>query len=556
MRFQAFLILIAAIFVVTGCGGRARYDGRLVQADSLMWADADSALAVLSALDTLRGAADSAYRDLLLTQARYKTYQDITARDDSAITRALHWYRAHNGEREKLTRANLYKGAVMEELGHVDSAMIYYKTAEAAADTTDYANLGQINTRIADLFRLNDCSEQICFDKYKTAFKYHQLTGNKMMQLMNLCRMYMMNAIVKRYDKDKLFEQALSLANELGNDEMKFYILELKCRSLMKVDSSLPEAKQIAQYCMKEGSEYIGNDLLLDFAYIYAKGYDTDSARRFISLVDVAANEFVDQARVSARKNDILCMIAQLEGLESVSARHIAQSGRLSDSIMNNADRFGIEKIESGFNDSRRQEDLSKINDLNWTLILLSLGAAAVIVAMAVTFVIRFIRVRKQIKALRCANSHEHDRILSQLDDQSSITGRLLANMIILIKSLADNQSHVSATRVADQIKETIVDVANDDFWTELRSYLDKNYSGLMTDLEREYHLNEKEMKFIELVCCGFSAAEMAIILDYSPKYVFTKRKRIALKMGLSTTLQDYLNNLKSGRSSESSYRQ
>ena len=556
MRFQAFLILIAAIFLVTGCGGRERYDGRLVQADSLMQPSPDSALAVLSALDTLRGAADSAYRDLLLTQARYKTYQDITASDDSAITRALHWYRAHNGEREKFTRANLYKGAVMEELGRVDSAMIYYKTAEAAADTTDYTNLGQINTRIADLFRLNDCSEQICFDKYKTAFKYHQLTGNKMMQLMSLCRMYMMNAIVKRYDKDKLFEQALSLANELGNDEMKFYILELKCRSLMKVDSSLPEAKQIAQYCMKEGSEYIGNDLLLDFAYIYAKGYDTDSARRFISLVDVAANEFVDQARVSARKNDILCMIAQLEGLESVSARHIAQSGRLSDSIMNNADRFGIEKIESGFNDSRRQEDLSKINDLNWTLILLSLGAAAVIVAMAVTFVIRFIRVRKQIKALRCANSHEHDRILSQLDDQSSITGRLLANMIILIKSLADNQSHVSATRVADQIKETIVDVANDDFWTELRTYLDKNYSGLMTDLEREYHLNEKEMKFIELVCCGFSAAEMAIILDYSPKYVFTKRKRIALKMGLSTTLQDYLNNLKSGRSSESSYRQ
>ncbi len=556
MRFQAFLILIAAIFVVTGCGGRARYDGRLVQADSLMWSTPDSALAVLSALDTLRGAADSAYRDLLFTQARYKTYQPITARDDSTITRAMNWYRRHDGEREKLTRATLYKGAVMEELDHIDSAMIYYKTAEAAAAPGDYTNLGQINTRIADLFRLNDCSEQICFDKYKTAFKYHQLTGNKMMQLMNLCRMYMMNAIVKRYDKDKLFEQALSLANELGNDEMKFYILELKCRSLMKVDSSLPEAKQIAQYCMKEGSEYIGNDLLLDFAYIYAKGYDTDSARRFISLVDVAANEFVDQARVSARKNDILCMIAQLEGLESVSARHIAQSGRLSDSIMNNADRFGIEKIESGFNDSRRQEDLSKINDLNWTLILLSLGAAAVIVAMAVTFVIRFIRVRKQIKALRCANSHEHDRILSQLDDQSSITGRLLANMIILIKSLADNQSHVSATRVADQIKETIVDVANDDFWTELRTYLDKNYSGLMTDLEREYHLNEKEMKFIELVCCGFSAAEMAIILDYSPKYVFTKRKRIALKMGLSTTLQDYLNNLKSGRSSESSYRQ
>lgn len=114
---------------------------------------------------TLRGEGDRAYRDLLFTQARYKTYQDITASDDSAITRALHWYRAHNGEREKFTRANLYKGAVMEELGHVDSAMIYYKTAEAAAASTDYANLGQINTRIADLYRRYHGDMQACYEK-------------------------------------------------------------------------------------------------------------------------------------------------------------------------------------------------------------------------------------------------------------------------------------------------------------------------------------------------------------------------------------------------------
>ena len=108
-----------------GCG-RARYDARLVQADSLMWTATDSALAIVSALDTLYSTSDSAYRDLLLTQARYKCYQDITTSDDIAITRAMNYYRAHSGQREKLTRACLYKGAVMEELGHVDSAMYYY----------------------------------------------------------------------------------------------------------------------------------------------------------------------------------------------------------------------------------------------------------------------------------------------------------------------------------------------------------------------------------------------------------------------------------------------
>ena len=61
-----------------------------------------------------------------------------------------------------LTRAFIYKGAVMEELGHPDSAMHYYKTAEAAAHEKDYANLGQINTRIADVFRKNDGDDQTC----------------------------------------------------------------------------------------------------------------------------------------------------------------------------------------------------------------------------------------------------------------------------------------------------------------------------------------------------------------------------------------------------------
>ena len=99
---------------------------------------------------------DRAYRDLLLTQARYRCY--ITATSDSDINRALAYYRAHPKEREKLTRAYIYKGAVMEELGHPDSAMLHYKHAEATAAPDDYFNLGYINFRIADLF-LNEVAE-------------------------------------------------------------------------------------------------------------------------------------------------------------------------------------------------------------------------------------------------------------------------------------------------------------------------------------------------------------------------------------------------------------
>jgi hypothetical protein len=94
----SILVMALLVALATGCG-RARYDARLVQADSLMWTAPDSALATLAAIDSLAGEANQAYRDLLMTQARYKCYADITASDDSAITRAMDDYRAHSAQR-------------------------------------------------------------------------------------------------------------------------------------------------------------------------------------------------------------------------------------------------------------------------------------------------------------------------------------------------------------------------------------------------------------------------------------------------------------------------
>ena len=126
----AMLVLGA---VVPSCSDAPRYDSRLTTADSLMRNNPDSALAIIEAVnrDSLTTEHDRAYRDLLLTQARYKAY--IPATSDSDINRALSYYKQHPKEREKLTRAYLYKGAVMEELGFPDSAMIYYKHAEKTA---------------------------------------------------------------------------------------------------------------------------------------------------------------------------------------------------------------------------------------------------------------------------------------------------------------------------------------------------------------------------------------------------------------------------------------
>lgn len=174
-------VIVAAVglvAVVTGCGGSARYDARLVAADSLMHDLPDSALALVQAVpaDDLTREGDRAYRDLLLTQARYRCY--VTATSDSDINRALAYYRLHDGEREKLTRAYIYKGAVMEELGHPDSAMLYYKHAEATAAPDDYFNLGYSKMRMGALYSDYYSFDGMGANKFEAALQNFKQIGD------------------------------------------------------------------------------------------------------------------------------------------------------------------------------------------------------------------------------------------------------------------------------------------------------------------------------------------------------------------------------------------
>ena len=121
------LFSLVELWSLGGCGGHPHYDTRLTAADNLLKQDMDSTLTLLEAINlgSLGNEADRAYHALLLTEARYRCY--IPATSDSLINVALDYYERHGEEREKLTRAYIYKGAVIEELGQYREAMQYYK---------------------------------------------------------------------------------------------------------------------------------------------------------------------------------------------------------------------------------------------------------------------------------------------------------------------------------------------------------------------------------------------------------------------------------------------
>ena len=542
-KLLGILLMLVLVAGVTGCDGLRRYDARLVRADSLMQPDPDSALAIVSAIDSLACDANLAYRDLLLTQARYKCYVDITAGDDSAITRALAWYRAHGGEREKLTRAYLYKGAVMQELGHVDSAMYYYKTAEVNADPKDYANLGQINIRIGDLYRIHNGNDQTCFEKYQKAYEYYCLTRNKTLQYYSLYCMYMMSGITHQSQRDEIFIKAMNLAKEFRDNEKVFEIYEVKCRQLSRVDTTRDEAKRIALMCLNNYSKYISNDLILDLAYIYSTENNLDSAKYFLGFVNESlspGNEY----RIALRKYEVLSMIASLQGNSNANNLFKAAESNLTDSITNRTEKYSIEKIENEFNNSQYNRSLSKISVMYWIIIGLSIIAILVISSVLATYLRRRYHAKAIMKELENSQPASHEDLISPLDDKSDYIERLISNLVTLLKSCANNEINDSTSIMAQKIKKNIAEVANDDFWNELRTYLDKKHHGIISNLEQTHHLKEKDLRFIELICCEFNNIEIAIILGYAPKYVSNKRKILADKLGIDLPLQNYLNRL------------
>ena len=551
MRASGFVILVAAVLVavVTGCGGAHRYDGRLVAADSLMWDAPDSALAIVSTIDSLAGESDRAYHDLLLTQARYKAYQEITAADDSAITRAVDYYRRHSSEREKLTRAYLYKGAVMEELGHVDSAMYYYKTAEASADPNDYSNLGQINTRIAYLYRISFADEQTCFDKYQLAYQYYVKSGNKELQLNSLYSLFMINGITHQQNHEKLYDTAIALARDQHDDHMLFDLYELRCRQLSRVDSTCPQAKQIALNCYYGFDQYTNNDLLLDLAYLYTIENKLDSARFFVKNVDESLNPD-DEQRIGMRKHEILSKIAEREGNPVTSGLHLAVVDNLSDSILDNKDKYGIIRIENSFNSRQHISVLSKVSHLHWMIIGLAVTAILVMALLILGYMRRLRNTNAIIKELQKNNPSQAKELLNQFDARNTAIGHLVANLVDVLKMcVSKTNMKTSSVQLASQIKDNLVDVADDGFWNELRTYLDHEHNNMISTIASNPDISKKDLKFIELSCCGFSYLEIAMILDYSPRYVLNKRKIIAQKLGIQKPLQDYLNDLMNPKS-------
>ena len=591
-------LLVMLVAVVAGCGGAHRYDSRLVLADSLMQANPDSALVLVEAVDadSLSTEGDRAYRDLLLTQARYKCY--ITATSDSAINRALAYYRHHKGEREKLTRTYIYKGAVMEELNHPDSAMFYYKTAEATADPKDYANLGYVNLRIGQLYQSQFINDSAVVARMRNANYFFQITKDTSRLITTSGTIGIYYNIIGKDSARFYLNKAISLAKAINSP--KGYQYQSKLAGLFFYDGDYRQAKDLAMDIYWNGKNYCNENQFYYYATrSYIRLHQIDSAMWLATQIPNPSN-IVD----SLNHYQLLAEFALETRQFDDYVRYEAKAKSIDAGIMETPRDSKLTETELNW-DSHYHVDEIK-NHANIRIVTI-IGIVLLVTAILSTLLILFIkkriniyrknlsdakldleklindlelnkqhyetelndllgriaekdhqltRINKEYRKLEKEQDDIHERAAAIVRERNAALNELYDDIRLTVQAIpsGDVPKSISLSRLIKDYHENKairLITLKESFWKKLKSSVDLEFNGIATYVERNYpQLTVKDFRFFCLLCANISPRIIMLCMNYGNAVTVSKYKSkfISKKIGINVSFDEFIDLYLQGR--------
>ncbi len=549
MKMHSALILtLVCIALAVGSCGNARYDSRLLAADSIINSAPDSALSMLRAVPQaeIPSAADRAFYALLVTQAGYKCDEPIKSTD--TIDRAIKYF-TDSRDREKRTRSLIYKGAVLDELGDKTAAMLWYKQAEEAADPHDYFNLGYVNLRMARVYQdvLSRGREYI--EKQKRALHYFTEAGEKHYQL--VCMTYL-GAFYRLSDLDSasvLVQKSIALARQLNDSVQLFTNYEIMA-SIYGEKFQYGKQKDCALYAIKTGTKYIDSNMFFAVSRAYAKLGMPDSAEHYLKLLpEKDADIYSYTSRLMTLTN---IAVARKDYKTAYHYREL--DFRISDSLKNSTLSTKIMSIEQNFD--RERDALQLEMERRKNLSVLCVSVAIMIILGLIIMNIRS-NAKKQTYKLEATLSElrndyaKAELIIKSVEHKNDSMRKLLNGQFRKVKEvldLSENIETMKPNKVQQKIKGILASKMSESEVCQLIETVNLCHDNILEKLEKEYvNLDEDDIKQIALMLCGFSNTYICFFMGYSSKqYVINRRLKISKKMGIDIPLQVFLKSVNS----------
>ena len=542
MKKLLYLSLLAILFsAAVGCSRSV--DKRLVLADTLMWVNPDSSLAILNAInrDPLTDDEDLAYHALLLTQAQFRC--NILQTSDSLINKAVDYY-SDNHNREHYTRALLYKGAYYEfNTNQPVEAIKWYKKAENNADSTDYRNLAQINFRMGLLYYKNYASNNLDLNKFKMAAHYYEILRDKKMTMTaleycgNVLRITDINEARKCYDK------ALSTAREL-KDTTNIYSIDVNYALMYIEDSLYSQAKEYILDAYRLNNKFKDNSNSYMLSLIYANQKDLDSAKYFISLPDKSQNTAYDSLLMYKALREIALCVNNLEQYRVFNGKY----NSISNSLEYNDTKYKLHDSEQEF-DKNTKSETSLSLEKKKKIISLLIG---LLLLISVVFLSLYLKKKKDarelIEELRNEHTSKYEELRNNLAEFDNYFSKTMTDKLKSLEEVMTAAYNPNQDSRSSEVVHKISPIADGDtrFWEGLYSYINIKHNGVMDRIANDFpQLSASDLNFIKLMCCGFSDAAIAVCRNYRHvNSVRSRKQKIRRKMGIKETLAEYVKNI------------
>ena len=535
---------------------------------------------------------EQAYYSLLLTQSHYKNYIDDTT--DAVINVAVDYYK-HHGDSEKRTRSLLYQGCVYEIMGEAEKAITSYKDAENVADASDLENKAYAKLRLATLYADNSNYAELKIRKFKEALDLYNQLGDKHYQI--VCQTELGGYYRNRpYDLDSALyyiNNAIKLSEQEHETWFLFQNLYLRAEMYCLIKKEYDKAKVDILKAIEAGKDEIDHPRA---HYIAAETYlnlgRPDSALYYLNHVPtngMMSNHTSDTVMFCR----LMSEIAKANKDWNKYTTYYERANEMADSILLNNVNKNYLAVEKKYD--IQLEELKKVKSESRTRGAIMLAALLALLALGLTFLAWRYRGRlKQKETEYELQKADLDASLSGLQQMQTAIGNYEHELKVAQDKLRGNEARMSEEIAALEQKQrqsdemrSIVDnqiqvihklmqlsyenteatftrkftelmripdegtVPTDSYWSNLHTLANELHGNVLVEAQRFAGgtLNESEVNFLALYCCGFSRTVIMICMKYSSLGTVSNKKiQIAKKLGVNN-LDDFVNPYKSKQS-------
>ena len=285
-RLHASLAALLLFVVTTMCGcdgGRGKTtDAALASAEELMEERPDSALAVLSAIDStaIDNAGRRALYGLLMSEARYKNFIDET--DDSIIAASAAYF-GRKGDDRRLMRARFIQAKIQfNNSDYTHSIVSALKAEKLAKQASDNLYLARIYEHMGLTYLRNHNVDAQLPYLYK-ACECYSLAGKQRSALFSLIDRCNAFNNLEQYNKSLSLLDSISLIIEEKDTLLSIYMGQVKVDALLQTERKGDAISELQKLKNLNGSDF-SDDYSVPYKVLISNG-DMSHAKIYLDSI-------------------------------------------------------------------------------------------------------------------------------------------------------------------------------------------------------------------------------------------------------------------------------